>query len=587
MSMLTELKERFRKALTGLVDEPAELLDLIRGSQDPKFGDYQANLAMPLGKRLRRPPREVAAEIIKRLEIDDLCAPPEIAGPGFINLRINDQWLARRLSAAVAEPRLDVAPVASRRTFVIDYSAPNVAKPMHVGHIRSTVIGDALCRVLRFLGHRAISDNHIGDWGTQFGMILYGYKHFLDVEAYRRNPVQELARLYRHVRRLMDEEDNNPNVTTTDSVQAAVLAETARLHAGDPENRRLWEQFLPHCEDEIQRVYSRLGVTFDHTLGESFYEERLAPVVDDLLRRGIARESDGAICIFLEGHKTPMIVRKRDGAFLYGTTDLATIQYRLETWRPDAILYVVDHRQSLHFQQLFAAARLLGYKNIELQHVSFGTVLGDDGRPFKTRSGDTVGLEGLLDEAVRRALEIVSANDDAKPNGPELSTEQRRQIAETVGIAAIKYADLSQNRTSDYIFSYDKMLAMTGNTATYMQYAYARVRSIFAKGGVDIEQLRASGSPIVLNSAAERALAIEILRFSEALDMTVADYRPNQLTSYLFDLANRFSTFFEQCPVLRADTDELRQSRLLLCDLTARTIQKGLELLGIRVVEKM
>ncbi|MEN6449194.1 MAG: arginine--tRNA ligase [Thermoguttaceae bacterium] len=578
MSILPELKERFREALAGMVDDPAELLEQVRQSQEPKFGDYQANLAMPLAKRLGRKPRDLAAEIMGRLKIDDLCQPAEIAGPGFINLRIRDDWLTSRLSAAVADERLGILPVTSPRTFVIDYSAPNVAKPMHVGHIRSTVIGDALCRVLRFIGHQVISDNHIGDWGTQFGMILYGYKHFLDAEAYRQKPVEELARLYRLVRRMMDEQPE---------INEAVLAETAKLHAGDAENRRLWEQFLPHCQDEISRVYGRLGVSFDHTLGESFYEDRLGPVVDDLIRRGIARESDGAICIFLEGHKTPMIVRKRDGAFLYGTTDLATIEYRMQTWRPDAILYVVDHRQSLHFQQLFAAARLLGYEKVELQHISFGTVLGDDGRPFKTRSGDTVGLEGLLDEAVRRALEIVSANDDSKPNGPELSADDRRQIAETVGIAALKYADLSQNRTSDYVFSYDKMLAMNGNTATYMQYAYARVRSIFARGGVDVAAIRASGAPILLNSPAERALGLEILRFSEALDQTVGDYRPNQLTSYLFDLANRYSTFFEQCPVLRADTDQLRQSRLLLCDLTARTIRKGLELLGIKVVEKM
>ena len=578
MSILTELKERFRKALTGMVDDPADLLELVRRGQDPKFGDYQANMAMPLGKRLGRPPREIAAEIVQRLEVADICREPEIAGPGFINLRLKKQWLAEKLSAAVLDPRLGVAPVARPRTFVVDYSAPNVAKPMHVGHIRSTVIGDSLCRVLRFLGHRAISDNHIGDWGTQFGMILYGYKHFLDAEAYRQNPVEELARLYRKVRSLMDEQPE---------INSAVLAETAKLHAGDVENRRLWEEFLPHCEDEIDRVFRRLDVKFDHTLGESFYEDRLAPLVDELQRRGIARESDGAICVFIEGQKTPMIVRKSDGAFLYGTTDLATIQYRMETWRPDAILYVVDYRQSLHFQQLFAVAGMLGYDNVELQHVSFGTVLGGDGRPFKTRSGDTVGLEGLLDEAVRRALEIVSAGDDSKPDGPELSAEQRRQVAETVGIAALKYADLAQNRTSDYVFSYDKMLAMTGNTATYMQYAYARVRSIFAKGNVDVDALCNSGATILLDSPAERALALELLRFSEALDLTVADYRPNQLTAYLFDLANRYSTFFEQCHVLRAETDALRQSRLLLCDLTARTIQKGLELLGINVVEKM
>ena len=606
MSILPDLKERFRAALAELVDDPTGLLDLIRRSQEPKFGDYQANMAMPLGKRLHRPPREVAAQIISRLALADLCETPEIAGPGFINLRLKDAWLVERLTAAVADPRLGIAPAARPRTFVIDFSAPNVAKPMHVGHIRSTVIGDALCRVLRFQGHSVISDNHIGDWGTQFGMILYGWRHFRDEEAFRQNPVEELARLYRLVRRVMDHQEAAKKASVGEpgeapavdgeiaqlsaqhpGINAAVQAETAKLHAGDADNRRLWEQFLPFCEDEINRVYGRLGVKFDHTLGESFYEDRLGPLVDELLERGIARPSEGAVCIFLEGQKVPMIVRKKDGAFLYGTTDLATIRYRMETWHPDAVLYVVDHRQSLHFQQLFAAARLLDYKGVELEHVSFGTVLGDDGRPFKTRSGDTVGLEGLLDEAVRRAAEIVAAGDDAKPDGPELSAEERRRVAETVGIAALKYADLSQNRTSDYVFSYDKMLAMNGNTATYMQYAYARVRSIFAKGNVDVDRLRASGAPIVLSSPAERALGLELLRFAEALDLTVADYRPNQLTSYLFDLANRYSTFFEQCPVLWAKTDELRQSRLLLCDLTARTIQKGLELLGIRVVEKM
>ena len=600
MSILSVLKERFRDALANLVDDPTPLLELIHPSQETKFGDYQADMAMSLGKRLRRPPREVAAEIIGWLDVADICPRPEIAGPGFINLRIRDDSLVEWLSAAVPDARLGLPLIDQPRTFVVDYSAPNVAKPMHVGHIRSTVIGDALCRVLRFLGHRAISDNHIGDRGTQFGMILYGYKHFLDTEAYQQHPVEELARLYKLVRRLMDHqrakepsaaEPADPEVAQLSAqhpnINEAVLTETAKLHAGDSENRQLWQDFLPYCEDEIERVYRRLGVTFDHSLGESFYQDRLSPIVDDLLQRDIARESEGAVCVFLDGHKTPMIVRKKDGAFLYGTTDLATIRYRMETWRPDAILYVVDHRQSLHFKQLFAAARLLGYGDVELEHVSFGTVLGDDGRPFKTRSGDTVGLEGLLDEAVRRAAEIVSAGDDAKPDGPELSAQQRLQIAESVGIAALKYADLSQNRSSDYVFSYDKMLAMAGNTATYMQYAYARVRSIFARGNVDVEALRVSGSPILLNSPAERALALELLQFSEALDQTVADYRPNQLTSYLFDLANRYSTFFEQCHVLRAESDELRQSRLLLCDLTARTIQKGLELLGIEVVEKM
>jgi arginyl-tRNA synthetase len=617
MNILSELKSRFRAALAGLTDSPEEYLDQVRPSQDPKFGDYQANLAMPLAKRLKRPPRNVAADIMRRLDVADMCHPPEIAGPGFINLRLKDEWLVRRLSAIVRDvDRLGLESVEHPRTFVIDFSAPNVAKPMHVGHIRSTVIGDALCRTLRFLGHNVISDNHIGDWGTQFGMILYGYKHFLDADAYKNNPVEELARLYRLVRQIIEYQEKhardcpdfrvNENGTVPfgseiarlsqecPDINAAALNETAKLHAGDAENRRLWQEFLPKCEDEINRMYNRLGIHFDHTLGESFYEDRLAAVVDELLAKRIAQQSEGAVCIFFTDQDAPMLVRKQDGAFLYATTDLATIRYRMETWRPDAVLYVVDHRQSLHFQQLFAAAKRWGYDKIEFQHISFGTVLGEDGRPFKTRSGDTVGLESLLDEAVRRAADIVSANDDAKPDGPEISPQKRAEIAEGVGIAALKYADLSQNRTSDYVFSYDKMLAMNGNTATYMQYAYARVRSIFAKGNFDAYALRVSDAAINLTPPekkaereAERALALELLRFAEALDLTAADYRPNQLTAYLFELANRYSTFFEHCHVLRAESETLRQSRLLLCDLTARTIQKGLELLGIKVVEKM
>jgi len=317
-------------------------------------------------------------------------------------------------------------------------------------------------------------------------------------------------------------------------------------------------------------------------------------VVDDLLQRGIARESDGAICIFREddgdGQIPPMLIRKKDGAFLYATTDLATIQYRMEQWSPDVMLYVVDFRQGLHFEHLFDAARRWGYENVEFQHVAFGTVMGEDGKPYRTRSGDTVGLQGLLDEAVERAYRVCKLDEDRadKPEGGELSEEERRQIAETVGIGALKYADLAHNRTSDYKFSYDKMLALNGNTATYMQYAYARVRSIFRKGGVDLDRLRASGSAIEIRHACERALALEILRFSEALYEVTVDYRPNLLTGYLFDdLAKRFSAFFENCPVLKAENEATRDSRLLLCDLTARTLQKGLELLGIDVVEQM
>jgi arginyl-tRNA synthetase len=656
MNVLEQLRGRFRGALAALVADDAllaELLSMVRPSTDAKFGDYQANFAMPLGKRLGRAPREVAADVVSRLDVADFCRPPQIAGPGFINLTLRDDWLARAVGEARDEERLGVALAERPRTFVIDYSAPNVAKPMHVGHIRSTVIGDALYKILKFLGHRVISDNHIGDWGTQFGMILYGWKQFRDEAAFKADPVAELARLYRVVRQLMDYQEAlkelpelrakivqyeavaervaaeapvadkaaakklaadareladfaerlgelEAQVAAVESdarlaelarthaaIHQAVLQETVYLHTGDPENLRLWREFLPPCLLDIEQIYRRLDVTFDHTLGESFYHDRLSGVVADLALRGLVRESEGAKCVFLEGFDHPMIVQKRDGAFLYATSDLATIQYRMETWRPDAILYVVDHRQAGHFGPLFAVARLWGYRDVELTHVSFGTVLGDDGRPFKTRSGDTVGLGGLLDEAARRAYAIVSENDDAKPQ-PELSDEQRRQIATTVGIAAIKYADLAHNRTSDYVFSYDKMLATKGNTATYVQYAYARVRSIFRKGGLDGEALRqAAQRPLALAQPAERALALALVGFEDALAATLADYRPNQLTAYLFDLATRYSTFYQECEVLKAEPAEVRTSRLLLCDLTARTLRKGLELLGIKVVEQM
>ena len=658
MNILSELRCRFNHALQDSVEGRADLLDMIRRSQDAKFGDYQANLAMPLGKQLGRPPREVAAEILSRLEVNDLCDTAEIAGPGFINLRLRDAWLAEQLQAALRDPRLGVPAVDKPRTYVVDFSAPNVAKPMHVGHIRSTVIGDSLYRTLRFVGHHVLGDNHIGDWGTQFGMIIYGYRHLRNDEAYRSDPVGELSRLYRLVNQLVEYHNGRTNLpklqaqvaelagaierqravvapagdkkaerqvaqdmrrlqgrlnearATLGELQAklaaveadaelsaqaaehadiarAVLQETAKLHVGDEENLLLWREFLPACLDDIERIYRRLNVHFDHTLGESFYHDRLTAVVEELRRLGLARESGGATCVFLEGFDSPMIVQKQDGAFLYATTDLATIQYRMENWQPDGILYVVDHRQGLHFEQLFAVARLWGYADVELRHVSFGTVLGDDGRPFKTRSGDIVGLAGLLDEAVARAYTIVCANDDQKPSGAELSDTERQHIAEVVGIGALKYADLSQNRTSDYVFSYDKMLAMNGNTATYLQYAHARVRSIFARGQVEPGDLIAAGATIELGMPAERALAVELLRFPEALNQAVFDWQPHHLCTYLFDLANRYSSFFDQCPVLKADGEVLRNSRLLLCELTARTLKKGLELLGISVVDKM
>ncbi|GAA4429618.1 arginine--tRNA ligase [Bremerella cremea] len=658
MNILALLRARFQPVLQPMTDDVAPLLDMIRPAGDPKFGDYQANFAMGLAKKVGKSPRDLAAEIVAAVQLDDLCETPEVAGPGFINLKLRDSWIQQQLDSAQADPRLGVDKAETAKTYIVDYSSPNVAKPMHVGHIRSTVIGDAICRTLKFMGHNAISDNHLGDWGTQFGMIIYGYKNFADADAYKAAPVPELSRIYRVVRGLMDYFDAKKELPilqaklaerttecealkaagepadkaeakkqkkelgrlqsqmddlskdiaatqakiakTEDSPQAsemaaqhaniaeAVLQETVKLHQGDEQNLALWKEFLPYCEDEIKRVYERLKVTFDHQLGESFYHDRLATVVEEFEKKGLAKESEGATCVFLDGFKAPMIIRKRDGAFLYSTTDLATIQYRMETWKPDAILYVVDFRQGEHFDKLFAATRLWGFDDIELKHVSFGTVMGDDGKPFKTRSGDTVGLEGLLDEAVSRAFKVVSDADDAAPEGPTLDDAKRKQISETVGIAALKYGDLSQNRESDYKFSYDKMLALQGNTATYMQYAYARVQSIFRRGEVDIATLRTSGAKIVIEHPAERQLAIAVLRFSEALDDVLADYRPNYLTNYLFDqLAKSYSTFFDQCKVLKADTPEQKNSRLLLCDLTARVLQQGLNLLGIDTVEKM
>ena len=649
----------FRSVLAALVADPAPLLEMIRVAQDAKFGDYQANFAMSLGKQLGKPPQVIANEIVAAVQpaLEAICLPLTVAGPGFINIKLRDDWLAKQIQRAAAEERVGIETTKAPRTFVIDYSGPNVAKPMHVGHIRSTVIGDALCRTLRFLGHRVISDNHLGDWGTQFGMIIYGYKHFVDRKKFAANPVAELSRLYKLVHQLVDYRESQrslPDVTQklalrkaellqqrelaksgdkgiakkateqakkfanqvqelTEELESlekkiaaveahfelfpaakehprideAVLAETAKLHAGDAENLRLWHEFLPNCRDEIQKVYSRLDVHFDHEYGESFYHDLLAGVVADLRRRGLATDSQGAVCVFLDGFEAPMIVQKKDGAFLYSTTDLATIQYRMETWAPNAILYVVDHRQGEHFEKLFAAAKCWGYQNLELAHVKFGTVMGKDGKPYKTRSGDTVGLEGLLDEAVQRAAAIVAANDDAKPSGAELAPAERRHVAQTVGIGALKYADLSHNRVTDYEFDYDKMLAMTGNTATYMQYCYARVQSIFARGGVRAEDVRASGAKVVFQQPQERALAIQILRISESLADMKGDYMPHHLTGYLFDLAKSYSAFFENCPVLKAESAEIRASRLLLCDLTARAIKLGLSLLGIGVPEKM
>lgn len=661
MNAIELLKSRFAEALISTLKEASgadasagqldNLLGMIRPAQDDKFGDYQANCAMPLGKQLGKAPREIAADLLDRVKLDDLCSKVEIAGPGFINLTLSDDWLKGQLKTALTDNRLGVEKAGNPRTVVIDFSSPNVAKPMHVGHIRSTVIGDALAKIHRFLGHKVITDNHLGDWGTQFGMIIYGYKHFVDSSAYESNPVTELGRLYKYVRVILDfhsaiakipevqdtitaqqaalsriqSEDHADNKakgkqqkkdisrlnekladqhelmtgleSTIESVKSdaalhaiaiehpligqSVLAETLKLHEGDAENKGLWDKFLPFCLEDIQRLYTRLNITFDHILGESFYHDQLSGVVEEFIDKKLARESDGAICVFLDGYKAPMIIRKKDGAYLYPTTDLATIQHRISEWQADAMLYVVDHRQGDHFDKLFDAARLWGHTEVELSHVSFGTVLGDDGKPFKTRAGDTVGLEGLLDEAESRALAV------AIEQNAQLEEDRQQEIGRVVGIGALKYADLSQNRSSDYKFSYDKMLALRGNTATYLQYANARVHGIFRKLDITPQSLQDTSGDIIFEETVERQLTVQLLRYSEVLNDVLIEYKPNLLCNYLFDLAQLYARFFDQCSVRDAKTPELQKSRLQLSYLTSRTITSGLELLGIEVLDRI
>lgn len=589
MNLLALVQNEFRTALAGIAPEPEACVAMVRATQDPKHGDYQANFAMSLAKTLGKKPRDIAQEVVERFPKESPLEPPEIAGPGFLNVRFKTSWLASMVGPIARDERLGVALVKNKKTIAIDFSGPNVAKPMHVGHLRSTIIGDALARLLRFLGHNVIADNHLGDWGTQFGILLYGYRNFLDQAAFDKDPVRELARLYVHIRTLMKTDADDD--TATDSVAEASRQETAKLHAGDPENVRLWKLFMPACMDEIERIYRRLDVKFDHTHGESFYNPMLPGVVSDLVAKGIARPSEGAVAIFFGEKEPPALIQKRDGAFTYTTTDLATIRYRMETWKTDEVLYVVDARQALHFKNLFNAARRWGYEKAVLEHVSFGSVLGEDGRPLKTRDGGVPELGGLLDEAVQRARDVYEAGRAeavaADHEVFELEEGELDAIAETVGIGAVKYADLSQNRTTDYTFSWKKMLAMNGNTAAYMQYAYARNRSIFRKAEANVDLYRQTPPPVLLDSDHERALVLQILRFEETLHQAAADNQPSVLTAYLWDLAKTYSGFFQNCPVVKAPTPLLRESRLLLCDLTARILQQCLHLLGIRTVERM
>ena len=538
---------------------------------DPRFGDYQTNVAMVLAKKNRVSPREIAPRILGDLEVDDISDAPEIEGAGFINFRLKPRFLARAVSAIARDQRLGVSTLPQGQTIVVDFSSPNVAKPMHVGHIRSTILGDCLARVARSLGHDVITDNHLGDWGTQFGRVIYGWKHLLNQAALEENAVHELARLYREVT-VLEEADQ--------AVRRAVREELVKLQAGDEENMAIWRRTVDLSWREFQKLYDLLGVRFDERLGESFYNEALAPLCERLAATDVAEISEEALCIFFRDIPVladkPLIIRKSDGGFLYATTDLATIEYRVRRWNPAAIWYVVGAPQSLHFQQIFAAARKMGVTS-DLEHIAFGSILGEDRKIMRTRSGETIGLAELLNEAIERAGAIVAEKR------PELEPREVEEIARTIGLGAVKYAEFSQHRMTDYIFSWSKMLSFQGNTAPYLQNAYVRIRSIFRK----LESEFTVPDELMLTAVEERALASKLLQFGEVVPLVLDDFRPNLLASYLYDLAIVFHAFYEACPVLKAESDESRAARLVLCDVTARVLKAGLNLLGIDAPERM
>lgn len=584
-TLVEQLRERLVQGFAACgVGE--DLLEKVNVSQaaDLRFGDYQSNAAMVLAKAVKQNPRALAEAVLEKTEAGDL-AVMETAGPGFLNFRVRPEAFAAHLGAMLADERLGVTKAEDRFRIVIDFSAPNVAKPMHVGHLRSTFIGDALARVARFLGHEVITDNHIGDWGTQFGMVIWAWKRELDRAALERDPLAELLRLYR-VANSQSKED--------ESVRDACRQELVALQQGDPGNLEIWEECVRLSRNGLQVIYDRLGIHFDHWLGESCYNDRLESVVDSLLEAGQARESDGAICVFSDGQSEPardpfqikrkdgwedqaMIVRKRDGGFNYATTDVATIDYRVEEFDADWIWYVVDDRQSLHFRQLFEVARRRGH-HVGLSHIAFGKILGKDGTPLKTRAGDLPLLSDLLEDAVQAARESSEGRSRLE------SDEERESLAETIGISAIKFMELSHHRASDYVFDLDKMVSMEGDTAPYLQNAYVRCRTIFSK--LD-EEAVLDGEGLQLATEEEIHLARMLSRFGEAVPAVLDDFRPNLLASYLLELARSYHSFYHVSPVLKAEDAAVRKTRLVLCELTSRVLRHGLELLGIGLPERM
>jgi arginyl-tRNA synthetase len=567
--------ETFQALLTRKLAEALTAAGLpqagaVTPATDARFGDYQTNAALVLAKQLGENPRAIAQRILDACDLSDLCEPPTIAGAGFINFTLRPETLAARTADLLRNERLGVEKAAAPKRIVIDFGSPNVAKPMHVGHIRSTVLGDALARIASFLGHDVIRDNHIGDWGTQFGMVIYGWKNLLDRAALERDPIAELVRIYK---------ETNANATADPKVREAVREELVKLQASDPENLSIWKETVDLSMKEFERAYQVLDIHYDIQRGESFYNDRLPAVVERLLQSKVAEISEGAVCVFFrdipELAEKPAIIRKSDGGFNYATTDIATVDYRIQDLRADTVWLVVGAPQILHFKQIIAIARREGY-TADFRHITFGSILGEDRKLMKTRSGENVPLRDLLDEAVQRALKIIEEKN------PDLSEQEKIGIAQKVGIGAVKYYDLSQFRMTDYIFSWDRMLSFQGNTAPYLQNAYVRIRSIFRKAGEEFVAAQELG----LAAPEEKTLALRLCQFGEIVPTVLNDFRPNVLANYLFELANSFHAFYEACPVLKSE-EPARSSRLALCELTARVLHRGLELLGIQVPEKM
>ncbi len=582
MNIRELLSDRVQSAMTT-IGIPEECSPHVAPAKKAGFGDYQANGAMAAAKAMKTNPRELAQQIVNQLQMDDMAANIEIAGPGFINIHLKPEWLSQSADTALADSRLSIATDKTPNTVVIDYSSPNLAKEMHVGHLRSSIIGDALARTLEFQGHKVIRQNHVGDWGTQFGMLIAELEDQLISQNQSESgniALKDLEVFYQQAKKHFDDSEDFAN-RARDYV--------VKLQSGDEKILALWEKFkevsLQHSDD----IYDKLNVTLtrEHVRGESAYNDLLAPIVEKLTEQNLAVEDQGAKVVFLEeladkeGNPSPVIIQKSGGGFLYATSDLAALKYRNDELNADRILYFIDARQSLHMQQVFTVAKKAGFVKPEiiLEHHAFGTMMGSDGKPFKTRSGGTVKLVELLDEAVERAGKLIAEKD------PDLTADERSEVARKVGIGAVKYADLSKTRTNDYIFDWEKMLSFEGNTAPYLQYAYTRVRSIFRKAGIDAEQ--ANGA-IKITKNQEKALAIKLLQLEETLEQVSREAFPHVLCTYLYDIASLFMSFYEACPILKDGVeDDVRSSRLRLAQLTAETLKEGLSLLGIETMEKM